>query len=98
MVVATPELRRPYRYAGPDEVKAAVVSGLTKTQAKDVLDWLENHGCTGLGGHDRAGRFRRALRLPAGLPRGPGGGRRPPLDPHRNVTSILSAQRMRRAQ
>jgi CheY-like chemotaxis protein len=28
--------------------KAAVVSGLTKTQAEEVLDWLENHGCTGL--------------------------------------------------
>jgi CheY-like chemotaxis protein len=30
-----------------DEVKA-VVSGLTKTEAEDVLDWLENHSCTGL--------------------------------------------------
>ena len=48
MVTATPQLRRPYRSISPDEVKAAVVSGLTKTQAEDVLDWLENHGCTGL--------------------------------------------------
>ena len=31
-----------------DEVKVAVVSGLTKAQAEEVLDWLENHGCTGL--------------------------------------------------
>ena len=31
-----------------EEVKAAVVSGLTKAQAKEVLDWLENHNCTGL--------------------------------------------------
>jgi CheY-like chemotaxis protein len=27
---------------------ATVISGLTKAQAEDVLDWLENHGCTGL--------------------------------------------------
>jgi CheY-like chemotaxis protein len=31
-----------------EEVKAAVVSGLTKAQAEEVLDWLEDHGCTGL--------------------------------------------------
>jgi hypothetical protein len=31
-----------------DEVKAAVLSGLTKAQAEEVLVWLENHGCTGL--------------------------------------------------
>jgi len=31
-----------------DEVQATVVSGLTKAQAEDVLDWLENHQCTGL--------------------------------------------------
>jgi CheY-like chemotaxis protein len=30
-----------------DERKAAVVWGLTKTQAEDVLDWMTNHGCTG---------------------------------------------------
>jgi hypothetical protein len=30
-----------------DERKAAVVWGLTKAQAKDVLDWMANHGCTG---------------------------------------------------
>jgi len=29
-------------------VRAAVVSGLTKTQAEELLDWLENHDCTGL--------------------------------------------------
>ncbi len=29
-------------------VRAAVVSGLTKTQAEHLLDWLENHDCTGL--------------------------------------------------
>jgi CheY-like chemotaxis protein len=27
---------------------ATVISGLTKAQAEDLLDWLENHGCTGL--------------------------------------------------
>ncbi len=27
---------------------AAVVSGLTKMQAEQLLDWLENHHCTGL--------------------------------------------------
>jgi CheY-like chemotaxis protein len=27
---------------------AAQVTGLTKAQAEDMLDWLENHGCTGL--------------------------------------------------
>jgi hypothetical protein len=32
----------------PDEAKAAVVSGLTRRQAEEVLDWLESHGCTGL--------------------------------------------------
>jgi len=57
MVVAAPELRRPSRYAGPDEVKAAVVSGLTKMQAKDVLDWLENHGGTGLAVTTEPGGF-----------------------------------------
>jgi CheY-like chemotaxis protein len=31
-----------------DAMKAAVVWGLTKAQAEDVLDWMENHGCTGL--------------------------------------------------
>jgi len=31
-----------------DEVKAAVLSWLTKTQAEEALDWLENHSCTGL--------------------------------------------------
>ena len=30
------------------QVKAAVVSGLTKTQAEEVMHWLEHHGCTGL--------------------------------------------------
>lgn len=48
MVTATPELRLPYRSIRPDEVKATVVSGLTKTQAENVLDWLEKHGFTGL--------------------------------------------------
>jgi CheY-like chemotaxis protein len=27
---------------------ATVISGLTKAQAEELLDWLENHGCTGL--------------------------------------------------
>lgn len=31
-----------------NEVPATVVSGLTREQAHDVLDWLEKHGCTGL--------------------------------------------------
>jgi CheY-like chemotaxis protein len=31
-----------------EEVKAAVVSGLTKAQAEKVLEWLEDRGCTGL--------------------------------------------------
>jgi CheY-like chemotaxis protein len=30
------------------KVQTAVVSGLTKKQAEDLLDWLGNHGCTGL--------------------------------------------------
>ncbi|HEY7311387.1 MAG TPA: response regulator [Gemmataceae bacterium] len=40
--IVGPEMKR------QDEVKAAVLSGLTKAQAEGVLVWLENHGCTGL--------------------------------------------------
>jgi DNA-binding NarL/FixJ family response regulator len=39
------------------EVKAAVVSGLTKTQAEDMLDWLENHSCTGLAVTNEEGGY-----------------------------------------
>ncbi|HTU16643.1 MAG TPA: response regulator [Gemmataceae bacterium] len=28
--------------------RSVVVSGLTKAQAEDLLDWMENHACTGL--------------------------------------------------
>jgi len=31
-----------------EEVKASVVSELTKAQAEVVLEWLKNHSCTGL--------------------------------------------------
>jgi CheY-like chemotaxis protein len=31
-----------------DELRATVVSGLTKSQAEDLLDWLANQRCTGL--------------------------------------------------
>jgi len=31
-----------------ERMEAAVASGPTKTQAEELLDWLESHGCTGL--------------------------------------------------
>lgn len=37
---------RPNERAEPRQ--AMVVSRLTKQQAEELLDWLENHGCTGL--------------------------------------------------
>jgi CheY-like chemotaxis protein len=51
----------------PDEAKAAVVSGLTKRQAEDVLDWLENHGCTGLAVTTEPGGFVVRCVCPAGF-------------------------------
>src|SRR5437763_4291879 len=47
-IAATPRTsgHRPTLRKWPPE--AGWVTGLTLTEAQDLLDWLENHGCTGL--------------------------------------------------
>jgi CheY-like chemotaxis protein len=46
---------------------ATVVSGLSKREAEDLLDWLENHGCTELSVTIEAGGFAVRCLCPPGL-------------------------------
>jgi CheY-like chemotaxis protein len=74
------------RHVGPHAEPPAAewltgwLPGLTVAEARDVLDWLENHGCAGLAvsGHD--GRFAVRWVCPPGLRLGveAGGGVRDP--------------------
>ena len=74
------------RHVGPHAEPPAAkwltgwLPGLTVAEARDVLDWLENHGCTGLAVSDRDGRISVRWVCPPGLRLGveAGGGVRDP--------------------
>jgi CheY-like chemotaxis protein len=50
-----------------ERTEAALASGLTKTQAEELLDWLEGHGCTGSAVALEEGGFGARFVYPAGL-------------------------------
>lgn len=58
-------MRRHLQEAG--ESPATVVSGLSKPEAEDLLDWLENHGCTGLAVTAEGDNFAVRCICPPGL-------------------------------
>jgi CheY-like chemotaxis protein len=50
-----------------ERTPAALVSGLTKTQAEELLDWLESHGCAGMQVALEEGGFSVRFVCPPGL-------------------------------
>lgn len=67
---------------------ATVVSGLSKPEAEDLLDWLENHGCTGLAVTTEGDGFAVRCICPPGFhlaPQEGGGVRLWRLDPSRGL-------------